>query len=155
MKNNRLLAIAEGWYNFMNKKADIEEVADIRRAICEKNICKEYKTTGVMGIHCNICGCPIEKKIRSLKRSGCPSHLKLWGPVSDINLVLSEKLFERSDFLKEQITESSITYRHKKYKDLVLIYYIKTNHCSNGIINFELWKQVQEYFKDKTGKNLN
>jgi hypothetical protein len=95
MKKIKFLAIYEGWMNFINKKADIEEVADVRRAICEQNICKEYRTKGVMGVHCNLCGCPIEKKIRSLKRSGCPSHLKLWGPVSDINLVLSEKLFER------------------------------------------------------------
>jgi len=74
-----VIDIWEGWKNYYFKKVEIEEIADIRRAICMTNQCKKYSTKGLY-VHCNKCGCPIEKKIRSKK--ACP--LKFWPSFAEL-----------------------------------------------------------------------
>jgi hypothetical protein len=142
--------ILEGWRNSIFKKITIEEVADIRRAICVLNVCKKYKTKPI--VHCQDCGCPIEKKIRSL-RTSCP--VNLWGNINELKLVITPNLFERSDFYVDKVDGVVKHFRHKKFKDVLILFNTENSNYSNGIIIFEFWNQIQDYFREKTGKNLN
>lgn len=148
---NRSL-ILEGWRNFYFKKVTIEEVADVRRAICQVNKCGAYKTKSLLGIVCNDCGCPIEKKIRSL-RSACPYGL--WGLIDELQLLITPALFDKSDFCVYKVEGKLKYYRHKKHPEIVIIFNPETRYCTNGILTFNFWKDIQDYFKDKTGKKLN
>ena len=143
--------IAEGWKNYMFRKADIEEVADIRREICMTNECKKYSDQGAY-IHCKRCSCPIESKIRSL-RSGCP--LKLWGTIEDLDLVISDTLFGRSKFTLVNTYGEKKVYRHTKYGEITITFNTTTKTANIESIIFFNWNQIQSYFKNKTGKNLN
>ena len=144
-------AIIDGWKNFYLRKVDIEKVADYRRVVCMKNRCGNYDTQGLY-ISCNGCGCPIEKKIRSL-RSDCPEGL--WGHVKKIDLIISGSLFDKSDFFVDKVLGDTKFYRHKKQSEVVIIFNTRTGKCSNGNINFEFWSDIEKYYFLKTGKILN
>lgn len=143
--------ILEGWKNFYFRRVDIEEVADVRRAICELNKCGQYNPKGIY-ISCDDCGCPIEKKIRSL-RTPCPHEL--WGHVNELQLTISPTLFDKSDFYVETADKEYKYYRHKKHPNVVIRMNKKTNEYNNGEQEFLYWKDIEDYFKEKTGKNLN
>ena len=142
--------IVEGWKNYYSRTLSIEEVADIRRKICNENKCGKY-SHGKICIYCEDCGCPIEKKIRSLK-SAC--DLGYWGMISDIDLIVSPLLFEKSGFYVERVSESIRYYRHKKHPHITIWFNTTNNIASNGIETFHYWKDIEEYFKLKTNKTL-
>ena len=155
-KNNRSMniihktkEILEGWKNYYMRKCTIEEVADVRRAICMTNTCNEYKKDIV--IHCRMCGCPIEKKIRSLK-SDCDK--KLWVKIEDIKLLISQDLFRKVSLMPIKVEGNMRTYQHRKHKEVVLIFNTETGICTDGCSIFTYWNEVENYFKNKTGNNL-
>ena len=141
--------ILSGWKNYYFRKLTIEEIADIRREICISNKCGLYKSGTI--IHCGDCGCPIEKKIRSLI-SDCP--LKLWGHIDDIKLLITQELFPRVSLMPIKVEGNLRTYQHRKQKQIVLIFNTETGTCTDGISTFTYWKEIEDYFKQKTGKTL-
>jgi len=143
--------VLEGWKNFYFRKVTIEEVADVRRAICKINDCGNYDTKGAY-ISCNDCGCPIEKKIRSLS-SKCPENL--WGYVNELTLIITPALFEKTGFYVDKVVGDVKYYRHKKYSEIIFLYHSDTKYVTNGIKVFDYWKDIEIFFKDKTGKKLN
>lgn len=73
--------ILEGVTNTVIKSKIVEEIAKDRAAICDK--CEEKKTDGCAALIkacCNICGCSLEFKTRSLS-SSCP--VNKWPALED------------------------------------------------------------------------
>ena len=77
-KNKR--AILEGVTNSLIRREAIEDAASLRYSICKQ--CPELKTNcnGMMSECCNICGCSLEFKTRSMK-SSCP--IDKWPSLGD------------------------------------------------------------------------
>lgn len=64
--------IIEGYSNLVNKDRDIEEIAKVRKHICDS--CE--KNSNSLVPYCKECGCIIAAKIRS-RDSSCPLN-KWW-----------------------------------------------------------------------------
>ena len=84
--NKKLKEIYEGWKNYTLyqlgfEDPEVEKIAKERAEICSlcsfnvASVCSKRKKTTVDGEEIRGCGCPIEKKVRSMN-SNCPK--KLW-----------------------------------------------------------------------------
>jgi len=74
--------IATSWINSFTADESIKEIAQLRLKICDicpskKEILKKQKWTHI----CGECGCPLSKKIFSLKFNACP--LSKWADVDN------------------------------------------------------------------------
>lgn len=78
----KLQEITEGWTNYILYKLGLEtlrvsRIAKKRSSICHtcdfnvNGVCSTKKSTIVDGVEIWGCGCPLEKKVRSMK-SNCP-----------------------------------------------------------------------------------
>jgi hypothetical protein len=79
-----LIEIITAWKIANNPSEEQYTLALKRSAICEN--CPSKKTiTKVLkiGVICNECGCPIEKKIYSIKKNACP--LNKWKEIDEID----------------------------------------------------------------------
>lgn len=79
----KLKSILTGWKNFISKSEVTEMVARVRAEECNKCEDKEHtiltafvneNLKEVKGYKCNLCGCPLSPKIRSLNEK-CPKQL--------------------------------------------------------------------------------
>lgn len=71
-----VINILTGWKNFISKSEVVEKIAEERAAICA--VCPHAKQgklltfvkdtlSEVQGAYCDMCGCPLSAKIRSLE----------------------------------------------------------------------------------------
>jgi len=68
-----VLNVINGWWNYYFKTDKVEKIAKRRMKVCNK--CR-YKVVKEGKLKCGICGCPLEKKVRSMRKSNrCPKGL--------------------------------------------------------------------------------
>jgi hypothetical protein len=84
-----LIEIINSWKNANNPSDSQYQLALKRSEICKnctskKTITKIFK----LGVICGECGCPIEKKIYSIKRNACP--LGKWNEIDQVHFENSQ-----------------------------------------------------------------
>lgn len=72
---SKVLNILSGWKNYLIKNEVTEELARERMEVCMgsnvKPACEKYKMLKILNIKfmgCEICGCPVDKKVRSTEK---------------------------------------------------------------------------------------
>lgn len=86
----KLISIISGWWNYIFQKDEVEIIASQRAKICGRcphltrsffDVIHDDNNPDISGMECNICGCPIATKIRSLFEE-CADETPRWGKIN-------------------------------------------------------------------------
>lgn len=80
---SKLHRIINGWSNYLSKDAKVEDMATERAKVCSgcefavhgtyEKLMPDYSIKEVQGMKCEVCGCPLSTKLRSVDEN-CPKN---------------------------------------------------------------------------------
>jgi hypothetical protein len=66
--------IASAWITAANPSNEEKRIAEIRAAICNSCEHRKENTTIIDFYYCDLCGCPLNKKIFAQDKTSCPEN---------------------------------------------------------------------------------
>ena len=145
----KLPEIIDGWKNWMFRKATIEELAAERLRICRLNTCGFYVTKPYAG--CSLCGCPEQKKVRSLK-TRCDEGY--WDYAHTIKLQITERLLDDLVGINKKKEGSTYIYTRKGVKVVFNFITHKASLPEYSDKQCEFWNELYDIYFFNTGKKF-
>lgn len=142
---DKIKEIISGWWYWVFRKVEIEEIA-----LDRLNICDEKCDKGENDI-CPECDCPLWAKVRSL-RSKCKRDY--WNYIDTKGLLITDELFEIANFT-ELVNKNDIAIWRKGNLEITRfknIYKVTTCNCVERPL--KTWKEVENIYEIFNNKPL-